>query len=123
MLLLSGGIDGPVAAWMMAKGVKVEAVHFYSYPYTSEDLKRRLLILPGYLAYCLGMNLYIVPFTEIQEQIAEKCPHDQLTIIMRRIMMSIAEKLAVKSGPFTGNRKVGTSKAKQWKASMLPILL
>ena len=100
MVLLSGGIDSPVAAWMMAKrGVEVEAIHFYSYPYTSERSKEKVIDLAKALTpYCQSINLYIVPFTEIQEQIAEKCPYDQITIIMRRIMMIISEKLARKSG-------------------------
>ena len=100
MLLLSGGIDSPVAAWMMAKrGLEIDAVHFYSYPYTSERSKEKVIDLAKILTlYCQSINLYIVPFTEIQEQISDKCPHDQMTIIMRRIMMIIAEKLAAKAG-------------------------
>lgn len=100
MLLLSGGIDSPVAAWMMAKrGLEISAVHFYSYPYTSERSKEKVIDLAKLLTqYCQDVNLYIVPFTEIQEQIAEKCPHTQSTIIMRRFMMIIAEKLASKTG-------------------------
>lgn len=100
MVLLSGGIDSPVAAWMMAKrGVEIEAVHFYSYPYTSERSKEKVIeIVRALTPYCRSINLYIVPFTEIQEQIAEKCPYDQITIIMRRFMMIIAERLARKSG-------------------------
>lgn len=100
MLLLSGGIDSPVAAWMMAKrGLEIEAIHFYSYPYTSERSKEKVIDLAKILAqHCQNINLYIVPFTEIQEQIAQKCPHDQITIIMRRIMMMIAEKLSAKTG-------------------------
>ena len=100
LLLLSGGIDSPVAGWMMAKrGVEIEAVHFYSYPYTSERAKDKVIELGKILArYCNRINLYIVPFTEIQLEINEKCPQDQITIIMRRAMMVISEKLAVKTG-------------------------
>ncbi|HOJ12732.1 MAG TPA: tRNA uracil 4-sulfurtransferase ThiI [Clostridiales bacterium] len=100
MLLLSGGIDSPVAAWMMAKrGLEVDAIHFYSYPYTSERSKEKVIDLAKIISqYCQNINLYIVPFTDIQLEIAEKCPHDQMTIIMRRIMMMIAEKLAAGTG-------------------------
>lgn len=100
MLLLSGGIDSPVAGWMMAKrGVEIEAVHFYSYPYTSERAKEKVIELARILAgYCYQINLHIVPFTEIQEAINEKCPHDQMTIIMRRMMMMIAERIANNTG-------------------------
>ena len=100
MLLLSGGIDSPVAGFMIGKrGVEIEAVHFYSYPYTSERAKEKVLDLAKILAsYCGKVKLHIVPFTEIQLEMNEKCPQDMLTIIMRRIMMKIAEKLANKNG-------------------------
>lgn len=96
MLLLSGGIDSPVAGWMVAKrGVEIEAVHFYSYPYTSERAKEKVIDLTKILAtYCSQINLHIVPFTEIQLEINDKCPEDLSTIIMRRVMMIIAEKIA-----------------------------
>ena len=99
-LLLSGGIDSPVAGWMMAKrGVKLEAVHFYSYPYTSERSRDKVIELARILsAYCGRLILHIVPFTEIQLEILSKCPRDQATIIMRRIMMRIAERIARSSG-------------------------
>ncbi|NLM10678.1 MAG: tRNA 4-thiouridine(8) synthase ThiI [Clostridiaceae bacterium] len=99
-LLLSGGIDSPVAGWMVAKrGVKIEGVHFYSYPYTSEKAKEKVIRLGKILAeYNLGMKLYIVPFTEIQMAINQKCPEEYLTIIMRRFMMKIAERIAEKNG-------------------------
>jgi thiamine biosynthesis protein ThiI len=99
-LLLSGGIDSPVAGWMIAKrGVLINAVHFYSYPYTSERAKDKVISLCKTLSlYTLGIKLHIVPFTEIQCEINEKCPNEYLTIIMRRYMMRIAEKIAVKSG-------------------------
>lgn len=100
LLLLSGGIDSPVAGWMMAKrGVLIDAIHFYSYPYTSERAKDKVIDLAKKLAeYCQKINLHIVPFTEIQLAINEKCPQDQLTIIMRRAMMRIAEKIAEATG-------------------------
>jgi len=100
MLLLSGGIDSPVAGWMIAKrGVEIEAVHFYSYPYTSERAKDKVIELAKILAsYCGQIKLHVVPFTDIQLEINDKCPEDELTIIMRRVMMQIAERIAVSSG-------------------------
>lgn len=99
-LLLSGGIDSPVAGWMMAKrGLEIEAVHFYSYPYTSERAKDKVIELAKILAgYCFRIKLHIVPFTEIQLEINDKCPEELLTIIMRRVMMKIAERIAVRNG-------------------------
>ncbi|MCX7842499.1 MAG: tRNA 4-thiouridine(8) synthase ThiI [Clostridia bacterium] len=99
-LLLSGGIDSPVAGWMIAKrGVEIEAVHFYSYPYTSERAKEKVMELARILAaYCGEIVLHIVPFTDIQLDINEKCPQDESTIIMRRIMMMISEKIAKSRG-------------------------
>lgn len=96
MLLLSGGIDSPVAGYMVAKrGVALEAVHFFSHPYTSERAKDKVLKLAKIVsAYTGGMKVHIVPFTDIQLEIKEKCPAEQLTIIMRRFMMAIAEKVA-----------------------------
>ncbi len=98
-LLLSGGIDSPVAGWMMGKrGVEIEAVHFYSYPYTSERAKQKVVDLAQILSqYCGKLKLHVVPFTEIQLAINDNCPEDQLTIIMRRIMMRIAEIIARKT--------------------------
>ena len=100
MLLLSGGIDSPVAGYMVAKrGVALEAVHFFSHPYTSERAKDKVLTLAKIVAqYTGGMKVHIVPFTEIQLAIKDNCPEDQLTIIMRRFMMAIAEKLSQKVG-------------------------
>lgn len=99
-LLLSGGIDSPVAGWMVAKrGVKIEGVHFYSYPYTSEKAKEKVIRLGKILSeYNLGMKLHIVPFTEIQLEINQNCPEEYLTIIMRRFMMKIAERIAQQNG-------------------------
>lgn len=100
MLLLSGGIDSPVAGWMIGKrGVGIEAVHFYSYPYTSERAKEKVIELAKILnEYCTGMKLHIVPFTDIQLEINEKCRKDDLTIIMRRVMMQITEMIASTRG-------------------------
>lgn len=99
MLLLSGGIDSPVAGYMIAKrGVKIEAVYFHAPPYTSERAKQKVVDLAKIVAkYSGAINLNIINFTDIQLYIYEKCPHDELTIIMRRIMMKIAEILAIKN--------------------------
>lgn len=96
MLLLSGGIDSPVAGWMMAKrGMELEAVHYYSYPYTSERSKDKVMDLVKIIsAYCGRIKLHIVPFTDIQLAIHRECPRDEETIIMRRYMMKIAEILS-----------------------------
>lgn len=96
MLLLSGGIDSPVAGWMIAKrGVKIDAVYFHAPPYTSERAKQKVIDLAKKVAAYTGpIYLHIINFTEIQLYIYDKCPHDELTIIMRRYMMRIAEKIA-----------------------------
>lgn len=96
MLLLSGGIDSPVAGYMIAKrGVRIEAVYFHAPPYTSERAKQKVVDLARLVARYAGpVKLHIVNFTDIQLYIYEKCPHEELTIIMRRYMMRIAEKLA-----------------------------
>jgi len=96
MLMLSGGIDSPVAGYLMAKrGVEVNCVYYHSHPYTSERAKDKVKDLAKILAeYTEKINLYIVPFTEIQMDIIDKCREDELTIIMRRFMMRIACKLA-----------------------------
>ncbi len=100
MLLLSGGIDSPVAGWMTAKrGVVVDAVYFHAPPYTSERAKQKVVDLAKIVSKYSGpMNLYVVNFTDIQMYIYDKCPHDELTIIMRRYMMKIAEHFAQKEG-------------------------
>lgn len=100
MLLLSGGIDSPVAGYMISKrGVTLEAVYFHAPPYTSERAKQKVVDLAEYVAAYAGpMKLHVVNFTEIQLYIYEKCPHDELTIIMRRYMMRIAEMIAGESG-------------------------
>lgn len=99
-LLLSGGIDSPVAGWMIAKrGVQINAVHFHSYPYTSEQAREKVLELAKKLSYsCCGLKVHIVPFTEIQLQIRDQCPEEYTTLIMRRFMMRIAERIAEKTG-------------------------
>ena len=95
-LLLSGGIDSPVAGWMIAKrGVQINAVHFHSYPYTSDRAKEKVLDLARQMSFsCCGIKVFVVPFTEIQMQIHEKCPEEYTTLIMRRYMMRIAERIA-----------------------------
>lgn len=100
MLLLSGGIDSPVAGYMIAKrGVRLETTYFHAPPYTSERAKQKVIDLAKIVARYSGpIKLNIVNFTEIQLYIYEKCPHDQLTIIMRRYMMMIAEHFAKASG-------------------------
>ncbi|MCR5585221.1 MAG: tRNA 4-thiouridine(8) synthase ThiI [Lachnospiraceae bacterium] len=100
MLLLSGGIDSPVAGYMIAKrGVELEATYFHAPPYTSDRAKQKVVDLAKIVsAYTGPIKLNIVNFTDIQLYIYEKCPHEQLTIIMRRYMMKIAEILAKKSG-------------------------
>lgn len=99
-LLLSGGIDSPVAGYMVAKrGVSLDAVHFFSHPYTSERAKEKVLELANILCtYIGGMRVFIVPFTEIQLEIKKHCPEEYLTVIMRRFMMKIAELIAQKAG-------------------------
>lgn len=100
MLLLSGGIDSPVAGYMISKrGVSLDAVYFHAPPYTSERAKQKVVDLARIVSSYSGpINLHVINFTDIQLYIYEKCPHDQLTIIMRRYMMMIAEKIAEKSG-------------------------
>ena len=97
-LLLSGGIDSPVAGYMIAKrGVIIDAVYFHAPPYTSERAKQKVIDLAKLVAVYSGpINLHIVNFTDIQLYIYDQCPHDELTIIMRRYMMKIAEHFALK---------------------------
>ena len=100
MLLLSGGIDRPVAGYMIAKrGVEIEAVYFHAPPYTSERAKEKVVDLARLVSKYSGpIRLHVVNFTDIQLYIYEKCPHEELTIIMRRYMMRIAEQFAKKDG-------------------------
>lgn len=99
-ILISGGIDSPVAAWTMAKrGLRLNAIHFASPPYTSQRAEMKVKTLLSKVArYSGSINLAIVPFTEIQDQIAENCPEDYFTLIMRRMMMRISERIAKSSG-------------------------
>ena len=99
-ILISGGIDSPVAAWTMAKrGLRLNAIHFASPPYTSPRAEMKVKTLLSKVARYSGcINLAIVPFTEIQDEIANNCPEEYFTIIMRRMMMRIAEKIARDSG-------------------------
>ena len=94
--LLSGGIDSPVSSWMIAKrGVRVIPLHFYSFPYTGEAAKEKVISLARELTpWCGKLRLGVVPFTHIQEEIRDKCPEEFFTIIMRRFMMRIADRFA-----------------------------
>ena len=100
MLLLSGGIDSPVAGYMIAKrGVKIDAVYFHAPPYTSERAKQKVVDLARIVsAYTGPIYLHVINFTDIQLYIHEKCPHEELTIIMRRYMMRIAEHIGKETG-------------------------
>ena len=100
MCLLSGGIDSPVAAYMIAKrGVEIECVHFFSYPYTSQLAKDKVIELARLVTRYSGkMTVNVVPFTEIQEAIRDNCPEEFFTLIMRRFMMEISAKLARQDG-------------------------
>ena len=98
--MLSGGIDSPVASWMMAKrGVALEMIHFYSYPYTSPEAKQKVLDLAQLLTPWTGrLTVHVVPFTHIQEELRRACPEDYFTLLMRRFMMRIAEGVAHRTG-------------------------
>ncbi len=98
--MLSGGIDSPVSTWMTAKrGVQIVPVHFFSFPYTSELAKQKVIDLARILApWCGRMTLQIVPFTHIQEEIRDHCPEEYFTVIMRRFMTRISERIALMNG-------------------------
>lgn len=98
--LLSGGIDSPVSSYMIAKrGVRLIPVHFFSFPYTSQQAKDKVVELAQLLtAYCGRMTMEVVPFTHIQEEIRDKCPEEYFTLIMRRFMMRIAQHIAEANG-------------------------
>lgn len=98
--LLSGGIDSPVASWMMAKrGLELEMVHFFSYPYTSEAAKQKVLDLAKILTPWTGrLVVHVVPFTAIQEELRRSCPEELFTILMRRFMMRISAEVAKRTG-------------------------
>ena len=100
LVLLSGGIDSPVAAWMMAKrGMVIEALHFHSYPYTSPRAQQKVEELAGIVAsYCGRMKIHVINLLPIQEQIVQNCPEEETTILVRRFMMRIGEKIARRSG-------------------------
>lgn len=100
VLMLSGGIDSPVAGFMLARrGMRLDAVHFHSYPYTSEAAKEKVETLCKMVSeYAGSMNLYVVKFTHIQEEIHEKCPEELMITMMRRLMMRITEKIAFSHG-------------------------
>ncbi len=110
-LLLSGGIDSPVAGYMMAKrGVKLTGIHFFSPPYTGERAKQKVLTLAEELrAYCPGMKVMVIHFTEIQEAIREKCKEEYFTVIMRRFMMRVAFELSkiTRSGALITGESLG----------------
>ena len=98
--LLSGGIDSPVASYMIAKrGVALEMVHFFSYPYTSPEAREKVLELARLLTpYCGRLTVHVVPFTAIQEELRRSCPEELFTVIMRRFMMRISEAVAKRCG-------------------------
>ncbi len=98
--LLSGGIDSPVSSYMIAKrGVRLIPVHFFSFPYTSQQAKEKVVELGRILTRtCGGMPLEVVPFTHIQEEIRDKCPEEYFTLLMRRFMMRLAEAIALRAG-------------------------
>ena len=98
--LLSGGIDSPVSTYMISKrGVRLIPIHFFSFPYTSQQAKDKVIELARELCdYCGRMTLEVVPFTHIQEEIRDKCPEEYFTLIMRRFMMRIADRIAVSNG-------------------------
>ena len=99
VLLLSGGIDSPVAGYFMARrGLKIDAIHFHSYPYTSLLAREKVIKLAKKMSnYCGNINLHIISFTKIQEAINKNCDKDYMVVLMRRFMMRIAEKIANKN--------------------------
>ena len=109
--LLSGGIDSPVASWMIAKrGIALEMVHFFSYPYTSEEARQKVLTLAKLLTpWCGRLMVHVAPFTAIQEELRRKCPEELFTILMRRFMMRIAQAVAerTKSGAIVTGECLG----------------
>ena len=98
--LLSGGIDSPVASWMIAKrGVALEMVHFFSYPYTSNEAKEKVIDLARLLApWCGRLTVHVVPFTAIQEELRRSVPQELFTLVMRRFMMRISQRVAQRCG-------------------------
>ncbi|HCC07125.1 MAG TPA: tRNA 4-thiouridine(8) synthase ThiI [Clostridiales bacterium] len=102
LVMLSGGIDSPVAAWMIGKrGVVIDAIYFHSSPYTSERAKQKVIDLSKKISQYTGsMKLYVVPFTDLQLHMREKCKHEALTIVMRRVMFKISEIVAKRDGSY-----------------------
>ena len=100
LILLSGGIDSPVAAWMMARrGMAIEALHFHSYPYTSQRALAKVEDLAGKLAvYCSRFVMHIINLLPVQEEIVKNCPEEEMTILVRRFMMKIAQRVAQEKG-------------------------
>ncbi len=100
LILMSGGIDSPVAAFMMAKrGMSIEAVHYHSYPYTSQRAQRKVEELVKVLAGYMGtVKMHVINLLPIQEEIVKNCPEDETTLLVRRFMMRIAEQIAIKNG-------------------------
>ena len=98
--LLSGGIDSPVSTYMIARrGVRLIPIHFFSFPYTSQQAKEKVVELARLLTpWCGRMRMEVVPFTHIQEEIRDKCPEEYFTLIMRRFMMRIAQRIALDNG-------------------------
>jgi len=98
--LLSGGIDSPVSSYMIAKrGIALEMVHFFSYPYTSPEAKEKVIELARLLTpYCGHMTIHVVPFTKIQEELRRSCPEELFTVVMRRFMMRISQEVAKRIG-------------------------
>ena len=111
MLLLSGGIDSPVAGYSIAKrGVEIEAIHFYSYPYTSQRAKDKVIELARILSgYCYGVKLHVVPFTDIQLAINEKCPQSEMTII-QIILLALSDLINAKVGIIINAKWISTNK-------------
>lgn len=121
--LLSGGIDSPVASWMIAKrGVALEMVHFFSYPYTSPEAKDKVIELARLLTpWCGRLTVHVVPFTAIQEELQRKCPEELFTILMRRFMMRIALRVAdrVKAGAVVTGESLGQVASQTMEAMAL----
>ena len=121
--LLSGGIDSPVASWMIAKrGVALEMVHFFSYPYTSPEAKEKVLELAKLLTPYTGrLTVHVVPFTAIQEELRRSCPEELFTVLMRRFMMRIAQAVAgrVKAGALITGESLGQVASQTMDAMMV----
>jgi len=98
LLLLSGGIDSPVAGFLMAcRGMNIDAIHFHAYPYTSQEAKQKAIHLSEIISsYCMGIHLYILNFTKVQMRIKERAPHPWTTVLLRMAMMEASEKAALK---------------------------